>query len=166
MPTSYMLKRKYGWVFTLKKTIILVLFSFSFFLSFASFVGACSCAENPSVEIALERSDAVFSGEVVNVKEVRNPQGYMSKSVLFEVFQSWKGVEQSQLIIATGLGGGDCGFDFQVGKHYLVYATESSMYGGESLAAIICSRTKALSSVQGDLSILGEGKAPTVENYF
>lgn len=121
---------------------------------------ACSCAEPRAVEPELERSDAVFSGKVLSVKEKRQVNGYMSKSVLFEVDRTWKGPETSQLIIVTGLGGGDCGYDFIEDREYLVYAQESNMYGAKSLASIICSRTSELASAQEDLSILGEGKEP------
>lgn len=80
--------------------------------------------------------------------------------VHFEVLQIWKGIENSQVMITTGLGGGDCGFDFQVGQEYLVYASKSTMYGEKTLVAVICSRTSEISLAQGDLQILGEGEIP------
>jgi hypothetical protein len=123
---------------------------------------ACSCAEPPSVESELERSKAVFSGEVLEVKEQKDFRGYMKNKVLFEVTDTWKGVTESQVIITTGSGGGDCGFGFQVGQEYLVYASESTMYSDEAeLVTIICDRTTELSSAQEDLAVLGEGKPPT-----
>ena len=87
----------------------------------------------------------------------------MSKSVLFEVTNIWKGVEQSQIIITTGTSDGDCGINFKEGQEYLVYANESTMYGAKSLVSVICDRTNELSSLQGDLTILGEGQPPIVE---
>ena len=121
---------------------------------------ACDCVKPPSVEDELERSQAVFSGKVLEVNEMN--KGYMKKRVLLEVVETWKGVSESQVIITTGSGGGDCGYDFQVGEEYLVYANPSSMYGEqEELVSIICDRTTELSTAQEDLAVLGEGKAPT-----
>lgn len=131
--------------------------------SFPSISSACSCAELPSIEEELERSQAVFSGKVVKVRENRSLKGYITKSVLFEVSKIWKGVEQSQIIITTGQGGGDCGFDFKEGQEYLIYANESTMYGAKSLVSVICDRTNELDSSQEDLAILGEGQPPVEE---
>ena len=137
-------------------TFIIILF----ISSFPSNISACSCAELPSVEEEFERSQAVFSGKVVDVREKRSIKGYQTKSVLFEVTNTWKGVEQSQIIITTGQGGGDCGFDFKEGQEYLVYANESTMYGAKTLVATICDRTNEWSVLQEDLKILGEGQPP------
>nr|WP_249317010.1 hypothetical protein [Bacillus sp. FJAT-50079] len=148
----------------MKKAIVLLTFIFIGLLiigSFPSIINACSCAELPSVEEEFERSKAVFSGKVIDIREKQSLDGYTSNSVQFEVTNTWKGVEQSQIIITTGLGGGDCGFDFKEGKEYLVYAYESTMYGEESLVSIICGRTNKLSSSQEDLALLGEGKPPS-----
>jgi len=121
---------------------------------------ACDCVKPPSVEDELERSQAVFSGKVLEVNEMN--KGYMKKRVLLEVTETWKGISESQVIITTGSGGGDCGYEFQVGEEYLVYAHPSSMYGEqEELVSIICDRTTELSTAQEDLAVLGEGKAPT-----
>ena len=128
--------------------------------SFPSITSACSCAELPSVEEEFERSQAVFSGKVVDVREKRSIKGYQTKSVLFEVTNTWKGVKQSQMIITTGQGGESCGFHFNEGQEYLVYANESTMYGAKSLVATICDRTNKLSVLQEDLKILGEGQPP------
>jgi len=149
-----------------KKAIPLFAFIFVFIFiigSFPSITSACSCAELPSVKDEFERSKAVFSGKVVAIKEKRSFTGYTTQSVLFDVTSTWKGVDQSQMIITTGQGGGDCGIDFTEGEEYLVYANDSNMYGAESLVTIICDRTDALSSLQEDLEVLGEGQPPIKE---
>jgi len=137
-------------------TFIIILF----IISFPSNTSACSCAELPSVEEEFERSQAVFSGKVVDIREKRSIKGYITKSVLFEVTDTWKGVKQSQIIITTGQGGGDCGFDFKEGQEYLVYANESTMYGAKALVSTLCNRTNEWSVLQEDLKILGEGQPP------
>lgn len=146
----------------LKKAMTLLVFIFMIG-SFPSISRACSCAYLPSVEEEVESSKAVFSVKVVDIKEKLNLKGYTTKSVLFEVTNTWKGVEESQIIITTGQGGGDCGYNFIKGEEYLVYANESIMYGAKSLVSIICNRTGVLSSSQEDLEILGEGQPPIEE---
>ena len=138
----------------------IIFICFLFLLSFPTNASACSCAELPSVEEEFERSQAVFSGRVVDVREKRSIKGYQTKSVLFEVTNTWKGVKQSQIIITTGQGGGDCGFNFKEGQEYLVYVNKSTMYGGKTLVSTICDRTNELSVLQEDLKILGEGQPP------
>ena len=151
-----------------KKILLTMLLSVLFSLISMSIVPttsyACSCVEPPSVEDELERSQAVFSGKVLEVKEQKDFRGYMKKRVLIEVAETWKGVSESQVFITTGSGGGDCGYEFQVGQEYLVYATESTMYGSQAeLVTIICDRTTELGAAQEDLAVLGEGKEPTVQ---
>jgi len=125
---------------------------------------ACSCAELASVEDSLERSEAVFSGKVLEIKELKNTSGYMRKSVKFEVNKVWKGRSESLIVIYTGIGGGDCGYAFVEGKEYLVYANSTTMYDNvKELTTISCDRTALISQAQEDLSILGEGEAPTIK---
>jgi hypothetical protein len=95
---------------------ILAFMSILFVSSFPLITSACSCAELPSVKEEFERSKAVFSGRVINIREKQSLNGYTSKSVLFKVTNTWKGVKQSQIIIYTGQGGGNCGFDFKEGQ--------------------------------------------------
>lgn len=150
----------------LKKAMLLLVVIFGGICilgSFPSVTSACSCVEAPSIEEEFEHSKAVFSGKVIDIKDEVSLKGYKSKSVLFEVTNTWKGIEQSQIIITTGQGHGDCGYDFSKGRDYLVYAKESIMYGGKSLVSVMCDRTDILSSSQEDLEVLGEGKPPTEE---
>lgn len=123
-------------------------------------VKACSCAELPSVEEEFDRSQAVFRGKVLRISENESMKGYKTKSVLFEVTNTWKEVKQSQIIIRTGQGGGDCGITFIEGVDYLVYAYESDMYGAKELVTNICDRTNKLSASQEDLVVLGKGTPP------
>jgi hypothetical protein len=121
---------------------------------------ACSCAELPTAAEEIERSDAIFSGKVMEIKE-KKVKGYFTKKVLFGVTNTWKGMDESQVIITTGEGGGDCGFRFIEGQEYLVYAKQSDMYGAKSLTTIMCDRTNVLRVLQDDLEVLGAGETPT-----
>ena len=144
----------------MKKAIALMFLSLFLIGSFPAATSACSCAELPTAEEEMERSDAIFSGKVMEIKE-KKVNGYMTKSVLFEVTDTWKGVDESQVIITTGQGGGDCGFRFIEGQEYLVYAKESDMYRAKSLTTIMCDRTNTLRALQDDLKVLGAGENPT-----
>lgn len=143
----------------------LVPFLLSFLIvigAFPAITSACKCAGVPSAENELKRSKVVFSGKVIEIKD-KKVNGYILKSVRFEVMNTWKGIEESQIIITTGQGGGDCGFAFHTGEEYLVYASESDMYGEKSLITGICDRTGDLGSLREDLKDLGAGTPPTQE---
>ncbi|WP_052835862.1 hypothetical protein [Thermobacillus composti] len=120
---------------------------------------ACSCVEIPSPEIALQRSAAVFAGEVLSVRQ-KGPNlfggGYAEHPirVTFRVTETWKGVEADRLTVHTSMS--TCGFDFDEGMRYIVYAYETS----EGLATGLCTRTAELAKASDDLAALGKGKVP------
>jgi hypothetical protein len=109
------------------------------------------------------RSDSIFEGTIKRVDlkwalmETRVgglvsadlDQGEPTLQVTVEVVNFHKGAEQSSLQLTTGVGGGDCGFDFEIGKKYLVYA-----YADESghLSTGICSGTRILEESHTDVS--------------
>lgn len=149
----------------MKKLILLLMIGILYagIVAWPATANACSCIEPPGVTEELERSDAVFSGKVISIEEKPPLLSVPSKTVIFQVARIWKGIEQSQVKITTGQGGGDCGFDFNMGQEYLVYAVKSNSYGLNSLSTILCDRTDILSQAQGDFPLLGEGQAPTKE---
>jgi hypothetical protein len=124
-------------------------------------IAACSCAIQPSVDEGFSHSQAVFSGEVTGKKENSRLSGGYGKTVYFKVNETWKGINETEVAISTGSGGGDCGIAFVEGKKYLVYASISDMYGDKSLTSIICSRTTELGNAAEDIDILGQGQVPT-----
>ncbi len=88
---------------------------------------ACSCTPPPSPAQALVRADAVFRGRVVAVeREWSNllpARGrYQYQRVTFEVDTNWKGPVARRVVVFTGTGQGDCGYGFQQGVEYVVYA--------------------------------------------
>ncbi len=122
---------------------------------------ACSCAMQPSIEEGFSSSQAVFSGEVIGIKDNSGLLSGHGKTVLFNVKDTWKGINEMKVAIATGSNDGDCGIPFVKGKEYLVYANISDMYGDKSLTSTICSRTTELGNAAGDISVLGQGQVPT-----
>ncbi|WOV88525.1 hypothetical protein QWT69_05265 [Sporosarcina oncorhynchi] len=119
---------------------------------------ACSCVMPPPPEQALNDATAVFSGEVIDISDnVKVINGY-GKTIRFKVDESWKGIDNGEVAINTGHGGGDCGFQFEVGQSYLVYAVKSDMYAPNTLSTTICNRTVQLANANDDLTALGEGE--------
>jgi hypothetical protein len=132
--------------------ILFVILSPMVFTAFPSISHACKCEEPPSVEQELERSKAVFSGKVIDIKDEKN-----NRKILFEVEETWKGADESQIILLDELS--SCSLDFFEGASYLVYAHD---FQGD-LTTNICDRTKDLSSAQEDLLKLGKGSTPSKE---
>jgi hypothetical protein len=142
--------------------LLLLISSFIFVMlvHFSIPVYACDCVIPSSVETEFSQSDAVFSGKVISIKESHSPGGYAKKEIIFEVYKTWKGLEESQVKITTGQGGGDCGYHFIPNGEYLVYGRNSDMYGKSQLGTGICDRTVDLEAAIDDLKILGNGKLP------
>ena len=119
-----------------------------------SHIYACSCVPpKPPLE-ALARADAVFSGEVVSLKE---PRGWWASStdpitVEFRVIAVWKGEIYETMFIKTAWSSASCGFEFVVSEQYIVYAREDR--------TSLCSRTKSVDNASEDFAALGKGVEP------
>lgn len=114
---------------------------------------ACSCNQNYPPNKAFENSAAVFTGKVTDIQH--NVGSYI---VQFSVQEAWKGLSDSQATITTSDNDGTCGYDFQQGVRYVVYA-----YGSEeSLETGICSRTQPIADAYEDFMYLGEGYVPVL----
>jgi hypothetical protein len=103
--------------------------------------------EPKSVKGALKQSTAVFSGEVL---EIRNGRNFLEAR--FRVERSWKGVEAEEVSVLV-----DSTTEsphYSVGEKYLVFA---GIRDGRLLTGT-CSRTKRLEYAERDLQQLGEGK--------
>lgn len=123
----------------------------------ASAAHACDCAAPPEAKEALKQSAAVFVGKVKSIA-----RGNLRwRSVTFEVERTWKGIEGESVHVVTAISGASCGFQFEEGKSYLVYA---SLVGGEgldakSLTTNICTRTKFVTEeTQAEFEALGPAK--------
>src|SRR5215208_4044324 len=130
---------------------------------------ACSCVLSPGAERELDRSSAVFSGEVVDFENTPNTtmmEGTTFKiiggnaataTVSLRVSEVWKGSMHETVQLATVPNDGvSCGYPFEEGQKYLVYADE----GKRGLTVGGCSATRPLSKAGADLAVLGNGKEP------
>ncbi|MFB5284479.1 hypothetical protein [Peribacillus sp. Hz7] len=144
------------------KFAILFMIIVIFFLNYsANNSYACSCVQPDSVKEELERNSAVFSGKVVEIVDENKNKSMQSSAdsiaILFEVEETWKGLDQTQVIVYTERSSASCGYEFTLHKEYLVYAHEID----GALRVSLCSRTTSLSTAKKDLDELGKGKKPT-----
>jgi hypothetical protein len=134
---------------------------------------ACTCAmpsgsQKEIAKDALADSEAVFAGEVVNFENTPNitmMEGEMvtmmggntaTATATLRVSEVWKGPERQTMQIGTAPNDGvSCGFPFEEGKEYLVYAS-----GKQDPEASGCSETKPLSEAGADLAVLGNSEKP------
>lgn len=121
---------------------------------------ACDCdlprSGKPFKQVVAEarkKSKAVFSGTVVVIDK---KPGDLYAAVRFKIEESWKGMSSKEATVFTGQGGGDCGYKFEVGQRYLVYAYR---YNDTDLGTNICQRTASLIQAAEDLKVLGKGKS-------
>jgi hypothetical protein len=71
--------------------------------------------------------------------------------VTFKVERMWRGPAVHTIKILTGWGGGDCGYQFERGQRYLVYAYVDR---DGVLGTSICTRTRELEHAGEDLAFL------------
>ncbi len=121
------------------------------------FAFSCTCAPKPSVGKALSQSDAVFVGRVIawHNASIEFAPGHRSGgyTFVFEVERLFKGALSSEVAVLTGHGRGDCGYPFNVGEEYLIYA-----YRDNGLVTNICTRTTNINTADADLAELGVPK--------
>lgn len=115
---------------------------------------ACSCiAPDPDksltqqVRDAVKDSDIVFSARVLSITEL--PEEGHNK-IKLRLTKTWKGRLTRTVTVTTGLGSGDCGYRFEKGKTYLIYAYRSEK---KRFSTNSCSRTAAVGSNK-DLDVL------------
>ncbi|MBA2671710.1 MAG: hypothetical protein H0U67_15175 [Gemmatimonadetes bacterium] len=119
----------------------------------------CSCLEPPAPRTALSAADAVFLGTVEVIRETTvlmdgADSGIPAREVTFRVHAAWKGLAAgtARVMVTTGHGAGDCGFEFETGTAYLVYGQQSD----GKLSTSICTRTAAASDARADFDDLGQ----------
>ena len=118
---------------------------------FSSNVNACDCITSGKPCHDYWGAAAVFTGTVVYSSRINIKRGEYEDTqrlVRFNIEQAFRGVRADEVEVMTGLGESDCGYGFQLGGRYLVYAYED----GDKLSTSICSRTRPLSEAADDLA--------------
>ena len=129
----------------------------AFFLANPGCAFACSCLPPGTPQEELGKSDAVFAGKVVQVSGQVDGGAAETVEVRFEVSQVWKGAESRTVQLKTSGSSASCGFNFEQGREYVVYASQQE----GNLTAGLCSRTALLASAAGDVAALGTGTTPS-----
>ena len=107
---------------------------------------ACDCTPLAPLE-AFEDAVAVFSGRAVAIS------GDFPVDITFDVYSVWKGPEASEIVVTTSiLWAGDCGYPFEQGGEYLVYAFD------EALVVWLCGGTVPLQYAQDEVALLDAGQ--------
>ena len=109
----------------------------------------------------------MFSAEAVDVEEspptttmIEGTMAFImgedTATVSLRVSEVWKGPRRQTVVVdAAADSGSGCGYPFEEGREYLVYAT------GEDPSVSLCSETKPLSGADADLALLGNsGEKP------
>src|SRR5215471_9011581 len=115
----------------------------------------------------------IFQGKVIKQElksgSIGGPTTAMSMSgvgrfrtVDFAVTRVFRGHHEDQISVVTGMGGGDCGYNFQTGRIYLVYA---SIGPGAKWFTSICSGTNAVEDAGTALRFL-TGQEPPPEDLL
>jgi hypothetical protein len=108
------------------------------------------------MEVAFTRANAVFVGRVLQIaiEKHLDEEGRQREMLAckFQVIEAFKGVEakQKDFVVVTNMGNGTCGFPFELGDRYLVYAY---LRHGVMMTNI-CQRTRALVMYKDDLIIV------------
>lgn len=148
------------------KLLIGFLFIFPLVVHFSSTSSfACSCVEPGTAVEELVESDFVFSGKVITINDPNKNAIIKSSTdfleIKFEVLDTWKGINESEVLLYTERGSESCGFHFSLDTQYLVYG--NSLEGKKSVS--LCSNTAHLAEASDDLLELGEGLKPSNVMY-
>ena len=119
---------------------------------------ACSCAPPPAPLVALGEADAVFSGTVVARRDASKPRadgmvGSMDPvEYTIAVLEVWKGELADTVAVRTARSSASCGYPFEVGTRYLIYARTRTDTG--CLRTNLCTRTRPLKCADEDIAEL------------
>jgi len=134
----------------------LVLLSATFLFVLGSTYGVarpCSCVPPLPPEEEYARVDAVLKGTVFDIS-LTTPPDYLDVQVIVSGY--WKGTVVPLMHVYTPLDEASCGFEFEIGTEYLIYAFDSTEPCCPTVVTGICTRTRVLSSAQEDLDYLGD----------
>jgi len=117
-------------------------------ISFAAY--ACICFHRIPVCEAYNSSSVIFIGEVSEITAIENRE----LRVRFMLQRSYRGVEGTEVEVVTGMGGGDCGYQFIKGTTYFVYAYRNLR--DNRIQTSTCTRTRTLTDAGEDLAFFRE----------
>jgi hypothetical protein len=118
---------------------------------------ACSCTNERTLAQEFESAAAVFTGRVTAVQPAGDGFNVI---VSLTPLLRWKGGLSVPLTLATPENSGICGYAFEIGREYLVFAWPYTISGQQTIFTHLCSRT---GSAEGnpDITNLGPPLVPT-----
>ncbi len=162
------------------KARMLILLAVSI-LFFSNRIYACKCAGESPVKEEIRFAETIVVGTVISKELVKLPDStlmktYKDDSLQFDTFPfnlvvskyglsvetTYKGEGSSKIIyVFTGMGHGDCGFNFKIGEKYIIYGMKETYIGqmnneiefpmGDDIIwTSICRRTTIYSSEEID----------------
>ena len=119
-----------------KKNRILSIILGIFSLFFWENTFACNCIGKANTKQALKTSDFVFKGKVIEkstfIIDTLFADSYVyNVRYTFEIESIYKGrkkYSKQKISVVTGIGNGDCGFEFEKGQEYIVYTDWKDKY--------------------------------------
>lgn len=114
---------------------------------------SCTCLPTPSAAEAMDNADAVFWGEVTQFE-----RGEWQHRVYLKPERSWKGADDEVVEVVTASSAAACGFNFEIGQSYLVYALATD----DDLEVTLCGRTHRADRDEAQAEVAGAGVDWTV----
>jgi hypothetical protein len=118
----------------------------------------CSCLPSGSPCSIVGGAAVVFVGTPVAVVDAATQNGEPSVRVRFRIDEAIQNIDLKTVDVLTASDTAACGFPFETGRKYLVYASGSAGVYSVSL----CSRTGLLDARRNDLELLREAAAGSV----
>lgn len=115
---------------------------------------ACTCVGPRDPKAAASNASVVFAGRVASSRIVKGRFG-PDRVITFAVERVWKGERQPQLTVSTAADEGMCGYPFEEGRTYLVFAARDER---GRLGTSLCSGSSLLSRAIRDAAALGTGE--------
>lgn len=124
---------------------------------------ACDCSTEIELSLEYHRTQFVTIGKVLSITESKDGNELL---VSVEIKTDFKGEKTGEkIIIRTNSSPKACGYEFVVGKEYLIYANRHQRVPKDWTTSV-CSRTIAMSGAENDLIfITRELKIPMDEAW-
>ena len=100
---------------------------------------ACSC-QIPTLENEFLQSEQVFKAQLTQATKKKKDFPYIEGIFILEA--SYKGSAPETITLTTGIGGGDCGMPFTLGKSYFIFKSGNNAVSNCSNTVVSDYRTR------------------------
>ncbi|MFW5704263.1 MAG: hypothetical protein ACOCXG_00325 [Nanoarchaeota archaeon] len=120
-------------------------------------VNACSCAFQDNVTDKYNMYGEIFTGKVTSIDKNRNEY-----EITIQLIDIYKGENVQVKTLHTAIESAACGYDFEEGENYLIYANEYE----NKLSTDLCSGNSLVSKAENETQILETLAEKNPENIF